>query len=59
MPLTVKYRQLAEDITTLEKLPETVTEFNEAMWSSLVDYVTVNGKDDLTFTLACGVEIAI
>ena len=55
----IRRREFERFITTLEKLPETVTKFDEAMWSSLVDYVTVNGKDDLTFTLACGVEISI
>lgn len=53
----IRRREFERFITTLEKLLEEVTTFEEAMWSSLVDYVTVSGKDDLQFTLACGVEM--
>ena len=40
-----------------EKLPEMVTEFDEALWGSLVDHLTVNAKDDIVFTLTSGMEI--
>ncbi len=53
----IRRREFQQFITTLEKLPEEVTAFEGAMWSSLVEYVTVSGKDDLRFTLACGTEI--
>lgn len=53
----IRRREFERFITTLEKLPEEVTAFEGAMWSSLVEYVTVSGKDDLCFTLACGVEM--
>ena len=41
----------------MEKLPEAVTEFDESLWGSLVDNGTVYGKDDIRFTLPCGIEI--
>ena len=53
----IRWREFERFITTLEKLPEEVTTFEESMWSNLVEYVTVSGKDDLQFTLACGVEM--
>ncbi len=53
----IRRREFERFITTLEKLPEEVTTFEESMCSSLVDYVTLNGKDDLRFTLACGTEM--
>ena len=30
---------------------------NEALWGSLVEKVTVFGKDDIRFLLPCGTEI--
>jgi len=39
----IRRREFERFITTLEKLPEEVTTFEGAMWSSLVEYVTVNG----------------
>lgn len=53
----VRRREFQRFITALEKLPDMVTEFDEAMWGSLVEYVTVYGKNDLRFTLACGTEV--
>lgn len=44
-------------ILELEKLPDVVTEFDEALWGSLVEKVTVYGKDDIRFLLPCGTEI--
>ena len=41
----------------MEKLPAMVTEFDEALWGSLVDHLTVNGKDDIVFTMSSGMEI--
>ena len=41
----------------VEKLPAMVTEFDEALWGSLVDHLTVNDKDDIVFTMTSGMEI--
>ena len=44
-------------ITELEKLPEAVSEFDDLLWGSLLEHVTV-GKDKTTaFTLFGGTEI--
>ena len=44
-------------IQSLEKLPDMVTEFSEELWGSLVDHVTVYGKNNIVFTLTSGMEI--
>ena len=41
----------------LEKLPEAVSEFDETLWGSLVDYVTVGKDKTMTFTLIGGTEV--
>lgn len=53
----IRRREFDRFIATLESLPETITEFDEALWGSMVEYVTVYGKDDLRFMLPCGVEM--
>lgn len=44
-------------IRTLEKQDGVITEFDNALWGSLVDYITVFGKDDIRFTFKDGTEI--
>ena len=44
-------------ITELEKLPEAVSEFDETLWGSLVDYVTVGKDKSMVFTLLGGTEM--
>ena len=39
------------------ELSKSLTEFNEAVWVSMVEYVTVCDKDDFRFMLPCGVEV--
>ena len=46
-----------EVITELEKLPEAVSEFDETLWGSLVDYVTVGKDKTMVFTLIGGTEV--
>ena len=53
----IRRREFQRFITALENLPEEVTEFEEGMWSDLVECMTVYAKDDLRFTLPCGTEI--
>lgn len=52
----IRWRELGPFIKALEKLPETVTDFDEALWGSLIDHVTVYSKDDIRFTLVSGME---
>ena len=44
-------------IDELEKLPEAVSEFDEALWGSLVEYVTVGKDKTMVFTLLGGTEM--
>ena len=53
----IRRRELERFIQSVEKLPEMVTEFDEALWGSLVDHLTVNAKDDIVFTLTSGMKI--
>ncbi|MBR2255766.1 MAG: recombinase family protein [Blautia sp.] len=53
----IRRRELERFIQSVEKLPEMVTEFDEALWGSLVDHLTINAKDDIVFTLTSGMEI--
>ena len=34
-----------------------ITEFDKALWGSLVGYMTVNSKEDIVFTMSGGMEI--
>ena len=56
-PGGIRRRELERFIQSVEKLPEMVTEFGEALWGSLVDHLTVNAKDDIVFTLTSGMKI--
>ncbi len=53
----IRSREFERFITELEKLPDVVTEFDEALWGSLVETVTVHGKEDIRFLLPCEIEI--
>ena len=53
----IRRRELERFIQAVEKLPEMVSDFDEALWGSLVEKITVNGKDDIVFTMASGMEI--
>ena len=53
----IRRREFERFITELEKLPEAVSEFDETLWGSLVDYVTVGKDKTMVFTLIGGTEI--
>ena len=53
----IRRRELERFIQAVEKLPEMVSDFDEALWGSLVEKITVNGKDDIVFTMSSGMEI--
>ncbi len=50
-------REIESFITELEMLPEMVSEFDEVLWGSLVEYVTVGKDKTMVFTLIGGTEI--
>ena len=53
----IRRREFERFITELEKLPEAVSEFDETLWGSLVDYVTVGKDKTMVFTLIGGTEM--
>jgi len=44
-------------ITELEKLPDAVSEFDDALWGSLVEYGTVGKDKMLVFMMIGGSEM--
>ena len=55
----IRRREFDRFITELEKLPEAVSEFDETLWGSLVEYVTVSKDKTLVFTLLGGTEMKV
>ena len=53
----IRRREFQRFIAALEKLPDEVTEFEEGMWSDLIESMMVYSKDNLRFTLPCKTEI--
>ena len=53
----IRRREFERFIDELKKLPEAVSEFDEALWGSLVEYVTVGKDKTMVFTLLGGTEI--
>lgn len=53
----IRRREFERFITELEKLPEAVSEFDETLWGSLVDYVTVGKDKTMVFTMIGGTEV--
>lgn len=46
-------------VSEIKKLPEKIDSFDEDAWYALVDYITVNSKDDIRITFKNGKEIAV
>ena len=53
----IRRREFERFIAELKKLPEAVSEFDEALWGSLVEYVIVGKDKTMLFTLLGGTEI--
>ena len=53
----IRRREFERFIDELKKLPEAVSEFDEALWGSLVENVTVSKDKTMVFTLLGGTEI--
>lgn len=56
---TDKRRVIENFIGVMEQQDCTVTEFDEGLWCSLVDYMTVYSKEEVGFTLSNGIEIRV
>ena len=55
--IMIRRRKIERFIDSVKGLPELITEFDESLWASLVDSMTVYAKDRIVFQLTCGVEI--
>ncbi len=54
-----KKEQIEMFLVELERQDGVVTEFDENLWYSLVDFVTVFNKEDICFTFKDGTEIRV
>jgi uncharacterized coiled-coil DUF342 family protein len=53
----IRRREFERFISELEKLPEAVSEFDDVLWDSLVEYAAVGKDKTMMFTLICGSEM--
>ncbi len=53
----IRRREFERFIMELEKLPERVSEFDDVLWGSLVEYATVGKDNMMVFLLLGGTEI--
>ena len=54
-----RIRQIDDFITAVEKMPNKVTEFQNDLWATLVDHVTVYRQKEVVFTMTNGMEIKL
>ena len=54
-----KKEQIERFLAELEQQDGVTTEFDENLWYSLVDFVTVFNKEDIRFTFKNGTEIKV
>lgn len=52
-----RYEQIGRFITVLKNQKELITEFDTALWSSLVEKLVVKSKEDVTVVFKDGTEI--
>lgn len=51
------HRSMVEQFLSELARQDAVTEFNEELWYSMIDHVTINNKEDIRFTFQNGAEI--
>ena len=55
--LKYRFNQAGYFFNKLQRQSGLITEFNQVLWRSLVDHVTVYSKDKITVTFRDGTEI--
>lgn len=50
---------MAAFLDELKKQDELLTDFDQLLWHSLIEHVTVNSSDDMNFVFKNGTEINI
>ena len=55
----IRRRKIERFIESVKDLPELIAEFDERLWSGLMDSMTVHSKDRIVFRLTCGMEIGV
>ena len=57
--IMIRRRKTERFIESVKDLPELIAEFDERLWSGLMDSMTVHNKDRIVFRLTCGMEIGV
>ncbi len=57
--IMIRRRKIERFIEAVKDLPELITGFDESLWATLVDSMTVYAKDRIVFQLTCGMEIVV
>lgn len=57
--IMIRRRKIERFIESVKDLPELIAEFDERLWSGLMDSMTVHNKDRIVFRLTCGMEIGV
>ena len=57
--IMIRRRKIERFIESVKDLPELITEFDESLWTGLVDSMTVHSKDRIVWKLTCGMEIEV
>lgn len=55
----IKKEKVEQFLADLQKQEELITEFHEALWYNLIEYVTVYNKEDIRFTFKDHTEIKL
>ena len=53
----IRYEQMGRFITVLKDQEGVITEFDDALWSSLVEKIVVKSKEDVTVVFKDGTEM--
>ena len=54
-----RHQQLQDFIVAVKETPEFQTAFDKGLWCSLVDFLTVKSKDEISVTFRDGTEITV
>ena len=53
----IRRRKIKRFIESVKDLPELITEFDESLWTGLVDSMTVHSKDRIVSRLTCRMDV--
>ena len=57
--IKARHQQLQDFIIAVKETAQFQTEFDKGLWCSLVDFLTVKSKDEISVTFRDGTEITV